>query len=96
MSKPKIWGHAQRGGWKFTESIQRIEHKCPDCGRVKYLYQYACVKFWRMTSNGAQVLTRLKKGGVGVRLPIKNPCYCVGTNGRLTGRLLRLLVKQRR
>ena len=96
MSKPRIWGHAQQGGWKFTESVQRIEHKCCDCGRVKYLYQYPCLKFWRMTLDGPQVLTKLVKGEAGVKLRIDDPCYCVGINGRLTGRLLRLMAKQRR
>ena len=87
----KTWRHGKRGVWKYTESVQVVEHKCSTCKRTKYRYQYSCFKFWRMTPNGPQVLTQVKKGEPGVKLPIADPCLCLGAGRRLTPRLIRLM-----
>ena len=87
------WRKAKRGGWKFARANQEIVHKCPKCGKGRYRYSVECTKFWRLTPSGPQVLTKVNKGAYSDRLPVSDPCLCLGAGGRLTPRLLRLLAE---
>lgn len=87
------WRTSKGGRWKYARTSQEITHNCPRCGKARYRYSVECLKFWRATPSGPQVLTKINRGADSERLAVIDPCLCLGHGGRLTPRLLRLLAE---
>jgi hypothetical protein len=93
IKQEPAWRKAKAGGWKFARTSQEIRHNCRACGKGRYAYSVECLKFWRATPAGIQILTNINKNAHSRPLSLSSPCLCLGARGRLTPRLLRLLAE---
>ena len=93
-TKPKkVWGHAKRGGWKFTRATTLVTHTCNRCGRVTFAREYQVLRFWRLKDGKPQVLTKFLRGEPSTPVNIPNPCLCPAKDGQPTLRMLQAIAK---